>query len=307
MDLVFDLTIFQATIIAIALPFVALCLFFLIIPRLRNRSGSRLMRYLSYLITPPRLGSEISQSPEDDAEQKTVVSSRADKIRLFFYYLGIVLFLTCFMIGEFYEVMIDLLLPVSQGSTGETRIVTMVIFQSPFRVEWLGSLPWMGVNTYHETWSWIFFTAAFTDNPNFLGTLIATLTLLSIGVGLVFLAPLAIKRIRQSFLPSMFFFLTGMTIFSKAATSCFAYAIALAFGNVELEYVTLAATGSMITGLSNVIIVIFPIVLTMFALFIVIGRRLWRVHYTDSKSRTWFMVYLTLSFWLGVVLTIMVV
>lgn len=307
MDLVFDLTIFQATIIAIALPFIALSLFILITPRLRNGSGSRLRRSLSYLITPPRLESEISQSPEDYSEQKSLVSSRADKVKLFFYYLGVLLFLTSFMIGEFYEVMIDLLIPVAQSGTDETRIALMVIFQSPFSAQWLGSLPWIGVNTYHETWSWIFFTAAFTDNPTFLGSLISTLTLLSIGVGLVFLAPLAIKRIRYSFLPSMFFFLTGMTIFTKAATSCFAYAIALAFGNVELEYITLTATGSMISDLSTVIVVIFPIVIAMFALFIVLGRRLWQVHYADSKSRSWFMVYLTLSFWLGVALTIMVV
>jgi hypothetical protein len=235
------------------------------------------------------------------------VSSRADKVRLFFYYLGVVLFLTSFMIGEFYEVMIDLLLPVSQGSTGEMRVALMVSFQSPFSAEWLGSLPWMGVNTYHETWSWIFFTAAFTDNPNFLGSLIGTLTLISIGVGLVFLAPLAIKRIRHSFLPSMFFFMTGMTIFAKAAISWFAYSIALFFGSVELEYITLGATGDMIPGLSNVIAFGFPTVLAMFALFIVLGRKLWRVHYADSKSRTWFLVYIALSFWLGLAITIMVV
>ena len=307
MDITFDLTIFQATIIAIVLPFAALCLFILIIPRLRNGSGSRLRRYLSYLITPPRLGSEISQSPEDDTKLKLVVSSRADKVRLFFYYLGVVLFLTSFMIGEFYEVMIDLLLPVTQGSTGETRIALMVIFQSPFSAEWLGSLPWMGVNTYHETWSWVFFTAAFTDNPSFLSTVIIFLTQISIGVGLVFLAPLAIKRIRHSFLPSMFFFMTGMTIFTKAAISWFAYGIALAFGNAELEYITLGATGDMIPGLSNVIAIGFPIVLAMFTFFIVIGRKLWQVHYADSKSRTWFLVYIALSFWLGLALTIMLV
>jgi hypothetical protein len=269
-------------------------------------SGSKSRRYLSFLITPPRIGSGISEFPKTDAKQISKTSWRNDKVKLYFYYLGIVLFLVSFTISEFYEVMIDLLLPVSQGSTGEMRVALSVMFESVFSAGWIGSLPWMGVITYHETWSWIFFTAAFTDNPDFLGTVIGFQTLISIGVGLIFLVPLFIKRIRHSFFPSMFFFITGMTIFTKAATSSLAYAIALAFGNVELEYVTLTATGNMIPNLANVITVMFPSVLVMFAFFLIIGRKLWKVHYTDSRSRTWFMVYITLSFCLGFVLTILV-
>lgn len=294
MSIDFILSLEQAIVVAIALPIVALCLFFLVITWLSNGNGSRLRRYLSYLITPPRIDSDTS-------------TWRGDKIKLFFFYLGIILFLTSVVIGEFYEVMIDLILPVTQGNTGEMRIVISVIFQSPFRVEWLGSLPWMGVNTYHETWSWIFFTAAYTDNPVFLSTLIETLTLFSIAVGFVFLAPLAFKRIRQSFLPSMFFFTTGMTIFSKAAISWLGYGIALVFGNAELEYITLGATGDMIPGLINVIVVGIPIVLAMFIFFIALGRKLWQVHFDDSKSRTWFSLYITLIFWLGLAITIMLV
>jgi len=303
----FILDIVQASIIAIALPLVAASLSYVIIPRLKNCAGSKMRRYLSYLITPPSLGNDRTGSPEAGTDQRVSTSWRKDKVRLYFYYLGIALFLTSFMIGEFYEVMIDLLLPVSQGSTGEMRNVISLIFLSPFNVAWNGTLPWMGVITYHETWSWIFFTAAFTDNPNFLSLMIEFMTLISIGVGLVFLAPLAIKRIRQSFIPSLFFFMTGMSIFTKAAISWFAYAIALAFGNVELEYVTLTATASMIPNLSTVIAIGFPIVLAMFALFILLGRKLWKLHYVDTKSRRGFMVYITLSFWLGLVLTILVV
>lgn len=294
MSIDFILSLEQATVVAITLPIVTICFFLLIIPWLRNGTGSKLRRYLSYLITPPSLGSGIS-------------TWRNDKVRLFFYYLGIILFITCFTIGEFYEVMIDLILPVNQGSTGEIRIVTSVIFQSPFSAGWIGSLPWVGVNIYHETWNWIFLTAAYTDNPVFLSTVIEILTLLSIGVSLVFLVPLAFKSIRQSFLPSMFFFMTGMSVFTKAAVSWLAYGIALVFGNVELEYMTHRATGDMIPGLSNVILVGVPIVLAMFSFFIILGRKLWQVHYVDSKSRTWFTLYIALSFWLGLVLTIVVV
>jgi hypothetical protein len=303
----FIFSIAQATAAAIVMPIVALCLFYIIIPKLRNGSGSKMRRYLSYLIIPPRIGVGETGTPADVKETKSAKAWRDDKVRLYFFYLGVVLFLVSFTIGEFYEVMFDLLLPVSQGSKGEMRIVTSVIFQSPFSMGWVGSLPWMGLITYHETWSWIFFTAAFTDNPIFLSSTIIVLTLISIGGGLVYLILLAIKRIRYSFLPSMFFFMTGMTIFTKAVVSWFAYGIALLYGNMELEYMALVATGNMIPGLSNVIAFGFPLALAMFALFILLGRKLWQVHYTDSKSMTWFLVYIALSFWLGFAITIMVV
>ncbi len=307
MSIDFIFTIFQANVVALVLPIITVVLFYLIIPRLRNWSGSRLRRYLSYLITPPRIRSEGSEHTDDDKEQKNAKSWRKDRVRLFFYYLGIFLFLSSFVIGEFYEVMFDLLLPVSQGTTGETRIVLSVMFESAFNAGWIGSLPWMGVNVYHETWSWIFFTAAFTDNPIFLSTVIYFQSQVSIVVGVVFLLPLSIKRIRHSFFPSMFFFTTGMTIFAKASMSCLAYAVALAFGNAELEYITLTANGSMIPGLSNVIAVLLPIVLVMLTFFLILGRKLWSVYYSDKRSSAWFMVYIVLSFCLGFAITILLV
>ncbi len=303
----FVFTIFQANVVAFVLPIITVVLFYLIIPRLRNGSGSRLRGYLSYLITPPRIGFEGSEYAEDDKEPKNAKSWRDDKVRLFFYYIGIILFLSSFVIGEFYEVMFDLLLPVSQGTTGETRVAISVMFESAFSAGWIGSLPWMGVNAYHETWSWIFFTAAFTDNPIFLSTVIYFLSQVSIVVGIVFLLPLSIKRIRHSFFPSMFFFTTGMTIFTKTSLSCLAYAVALAFGNAELDYITLTANGSMIPGLSNIIAVLLPIVLVMLTFFLILGRNLWRVYYSDKRSSAWFMVYIILSFCLGFAITMLLV
>jgi len=292
-----EVSVVLANIVALALPIVFLCLFLLLIPSLSDGSKSKARRYLSYLVNPPQLG---STSPND-------ISAKGDRVKLFFYYLGFVLFLTSFVIGEFYEVMLDLILPLTQGSTGEMRNVVSVIFQSPFNAGWFGALPWIGLNTYHETWNWIYFTAALTDNPAFLSQINQTLILFSAGVGVVFLIPLRIKRIRHSFLPSMFFFMTGMAIFSKAAISSLAYALALMIGGVELEYSTFVVTGSMIPNLANFIAVLFLIVLAMFGLFTFLGRRLWKVHYGDSRSRNWFTVYIAMSFWLVLVLTILVV
>jgi len=302
-----EFSISQATIIAISLPIVAMCLFILTIPWLRNGSGSKLRRYLSYFVSPPRIGSSKSEIPDADTEEKRSVLWREDKVRLFFFYLGIVLFLVSFMIGEFYEVMFDLMLPVNQGSTGEFRTVTSVIFQNPFNAGWMGALPWAGYVTYHETWNWIVFTAALTDNPDFLGSIVIVLLLISIGGGLAFLAPLAIKSIRHSFLPSMFFFTTGMTIFTKVVAGYFAEALALVLLNVQLRYMHVVVTADMIPYLGGLLVSGLLLMLGMFALFIVLGRKLWRVYYTDSKSMTGFMVYITLTFVLGLALTIIMV
>jgi len=302
-----EFTVSQATIIAIALPIIALCLFIIANPMLRNGTGSKLRRYLSYLVSPPQLDSSRAEVPVSEKEDKRPILWREDKVRLFFFYLGIVLFLVSFMIGEFYEVMFDLMLPVNQGSTGEFRTVTSVIFQSPFNAGWMGALPWTGYVTYHETWNWVFFTAAITDNPEFLGTIVIVLLLISIGAGLAFLAPLAIKSIRQSFLPAMFFFTTGMTIFTKVVAGYFAETLALVLLNVQLRYMDGVVTADMIPDIMGLLASGFLFMLGMFALFIVLGRKLWRVYYTDSKSMTGFMVYITLIFVLGLALTIIMV
>jgi len=306
-----EFTIDQAIIIAIALPIVAVCLISLVILCFRNGSGSMLRRYLSYLVSPPQIGSHSSVTPEDDKGQEHTARWREIKVKLFFFYLGTAIFLISITIGEFYEVIFDIILPVSQGSTEEMRILTSVIFQSPFSAGWTGSLPWYGqlplpsgLGTYHESWSWIFATAAFTDNPNFLGSVVTLLLLMSIGVGFVFLLPLAIKRIRHSFLPSMFFFMTGMVIFTKAAIGCMAQVLALAYGNSTIQYGLLVITGDMIPDLSQVLAIGIPIILALFALFTLLGWKLWQKHYTDMGSRRWFMLYVALSYWLGLALTI---
>ena len=290
----FEIGVSVAWVIAFILPIIAVCISVFFIPYLRNMSSGRGQRLRAFFITPPQMNS-------DDTPW------RKDKVRLYFYYLAVVLFLASFLIGEFYQVMFDLILPVTQGSTGEARVVTDVLFTSLFSAGWIGSLPWIGLVTYHETWSWILFTAAFTDNPGFLISVIPTLVGTSIAGGLAFFAPLAIRNIRQSFLPSMFFFTTGMAVFSKTTISCLAYACALMFGKVELVYFGITATGDMIPGLINVIAVTFALALAMFTLIVLLGRKLWTVYYTDSKSKTWFTVFITLSYWLSFVITMMVV
>jgi hypothetical protein len=294
-----------AVIIAIALPLIAFSLCILIIPSLRNSSGSRLRRYLSYLITPPMIGSLKSNKPDS--------LKRQIKVRLFFLYLGIAIFLISFMISEFYQAILDIMLPVTQGSTGAERIVSSVVFQSPFSAGWIGSLPWYGAlplpgifGTYHEPWRWIFATAAFTDNPYFMETMLTVMLLFSVISGIVFLLPLASKTIRHSFLPSIFFLMVSMILFSKSAIDAVAQTCSLLFFDGQVQMGLIVVTGDMIPNLIQGILYGIPILLAMFALFSLIGWKLWKEHYPDTQSRNWFMLFIALSFWGGLALTIFV-
>ena len=301
-----ELPIEIAALTAIVLPIIAVCFFILAIPWLKNGSSSRLRRYLSYTITPPRLGAESSTVDSETSEQKSISSMHDDRVKIYFYYLGIALFLISFILAEFYQVMLDASFPVNQSNTGEYRIVTKIVFQSLFNVGWVGSLPWFGVAAYHQTWNWILFTSAITDNPNFLASFVIAMTLFIIGVGIVFLAPLAIKSIRHSFVPAMFFFMTGMTIFTKAAVGYFAGALHLLYGTIEFDYTHIVATGSMIPNFTGVLTSCILLILPMFVFFVFLGRNLWRKFYDDSRSRNWFTVYIALSFWIGLLLTTVV-
>lgn len=301
----FEIGVDLATIIALALPLIAVISCILIIPSLRKSTGSKIRRYLSYLVTGPQIGSLITDDPD--------TLWRQIKIRLFFIYIGIAIFLISFMIGEFYQVIFDIVLPLTQGSTGVSRVVSSVVFQSPFSAGWVGSLPWYGAlplpgtfGTYHEPWRWIFGTAAFTDNPLFMDTMVTIMLIFSAIVGLVFLAPLASKTIRRSFLPSMFFFMTGMTVFTKAAIDALAQACALAFFGSRIEFGLIVITGDMVPNLVQGILTSIPIILAMFGLFLLIGWKLWKIHYQDIESRKWFMLFITLCFWIGLAITMFV-
>jgi len=295
-----ELSVDLASITAVVLPIIAVCFFIITIPWLKNGSGSKLRRYLSYAIRPPGASEENSDTHEGSA------ISPEDKNRLYFYYLGIALFLISFFIGEFYQVLIDLSLPVNQSTTGEYRSATTVVFQSLFNAGWIGSLPWFGVTDYHGTWAWIFFTAGITDNPGFLRGVLEILVIISLVVGCVFLAPLVIKSIRQSFVPSMFFFMTGMTIFTKTAVGYFAGALKLLYSSLEFQYTNIVVTSNMIPNYTWVLTSCVLMIVPMFALFVILGRKLWKVHYTDSRSRAWFTAYISLSFWIGLILMVVV-
>jgi hypothetical protein len=235
-------------------------------------------------------------------------------MRLGFVYLGIGLFLISFIIAEFYEVLLDIQLPVTQGSTGDERIVSSLVFQSPFIAGWIGSMPWygsfplpLGWGTYHESWDWIFFTAAVTDNPNFMGSVATLMLLMSFLVGSVFLAPLISKGLRKSFLSSLFFFVTGMAVLTKTTLGFLAQALVLFYGNAQLQIGALIVTGPMIPDLNEMVSWGLIFAVGLYILFSALGWKLWQQHYQDIKSRLWFLGFITVSYWLGLILMVLTV
>jgi hypothetical protein len=104
----------------------------------------------------------------------------------------------------------------------------------------------------------------------------------------------------------MFFFITGMTIFTKAAVGYFAGALKLLFTTLEFEYFSGGVNWEVVPNYTGVLTSGALLVLPMFLLYLLLGRRLWHVFYADSRSKTWFSVYITLSFWIGFIITMVV-
>ncbi|MFX1483313.1 MAG: hypothetical protein ACFFCP_09000 [Promethearchaeota archaeon] len=308
----FELSPEQAIIIAFAFPVILVSVFILLIPWFRMSTNSKLRRYLSYAVHSPEIGT-LDMNSAKNLKQGPSKLWREIKVRLFLIYTGLFIFLISFMISEFYEVIFDIMLPVNQGSTGEIRTLSSVVFQNLFSAGWVGSMPWYGgyplpsgLGTYHETWKWVFYTAAFTDNPYFLQTIILALLLVSIVVGFAFLTPLGIKSIRQSFTPSLFIYVLGMLISTKAIIGCLAQISSLVFGGAEIRYGVMTITGDMIPNIIDGVLFGFPIALGFFAFFLAIGWKLWKIHYSDKQSRKWFMGYVTLIYWMGLIIPMII-
>ena len=214
------------------------------------------------------------------------------------------------LIGEFYLLLIDVSLPVNQSSTGEIRIWESIILTSPFSGGWLGFFPWYGnfpmppknIGTFHEPWSWILFTSTFTDNPAFLDTVVWVVLLGTILSGILFLSPLFLGVIRRSFLPSMFFFFTGMMVTMKGLFSCFAQAFQLEFASDSITYGIYTVNESNFVNVTDLVmsflLPLFFIILGFFVFFALLGHKVWSYHYPDKHfSYNWFLLFITFIFW----------
>jgi hypothetical protein len=277
-----------------------------------NRRGvsGRLGRVVSFLMHAP--GSSAMES--DEPGQVTRESSSPSTVgRLAFTvqvaYLAIAIFLVSSLIGVFYYVMGDVAMEITQGSTGLARTVTSVIIQTPFHGGWMGSLPWYtlfplplaGVDTFHEPWSWILFTAFIGDNPDLFSNLGNELLLYNYAVALVFLVPLLIKPIRKSFVPSLFLLTTSMVTSTRVILGCLALALKVGYLGDTLQFGTFVVDGVQMTeAIPAVIGALLPWTLGLFAGYMCLGFLLSRVHFRQQRrSQYWFLAYLALSYWVG--------
>jgi len=285
----------------------------------RTSDSSKIYKtWLKFFITPFPI-EPLHEEFSDISEISKMKNKFTKQIsyRILFIYGGIFLFLLGNLIGEFYFIFTDISLPVTQGSSGETRIWSNIVFNSPFSGGWMGFFPWYGnfplppknLDSFHETWSWIFFTTTNTDNPAFLDTTVWVILLGSFLSGLLFLIPLVFSVIRKSFLPSIFFFSTGMLITMKSIFSCFSQSFRLELASGSITYGIQTITKENLVNITNLlesfILPLLFIMLIMFGFFILLGRKIWRHHYPNHKfSHYWFMLYITLSFWGSLVILI---
>ncbi|MHA2345451.1 MAG: hypothetical protein ACXACP_01905 [Candidatus Hodarchaeales archaeon] len=278
----------------------------------KANKSTKINKFLSKIfITPfpleplhPELHDEITLSETKNSFKKQL------SYRIILIYGGIILFLLSNFIGEFYFILTDISLPVTQGNTGDMRVWSRIVFNSPFRGGWMGFFPWYGdfplppinLDSFHETWTWIFFTATGTDNPAFLDTVVWLILLGSFVSGLLFLIPLLFGVIRKSFLPSMFFFFTGMLTLTRGLFTCFSQAFKLEFASGSVTYGIQTITKENLESVTDLfgsfVLPLLLVVLIFFVVFIHLGRKLWKQHYPNHQfSHNWFMFFITLSFW----------
>ena len=151
----------------------------------------------------------------------------------------------------------------------------------------------------HEPWQWIFHTAVFTDNPVFFDTKAGSMILLSLLFSAFFLLPMAFKSIRRSFVPSVFFLMTGMLVMMRGIFGFTALALGLEFGSAVLRTGAITSTGSHPHGI-GVLLFGIPVVLIMSVMFALLARELWRVHYSeDNFSSKWFVIFILLAYWIS--------
>jgi hypothetical protein len=294
--------------LVLAIPVIAICFVILFRPWLEKASDSKWRNYLSYLIRPLPIKSLKSQDAEG-----TSVSDRRQylkdqlTVRLVLVYGLLVVFIISSILGVFYYIASDALILGTQGSTGLSTRISSIVIATPFNGGWSGALPWYGsyptphysMDLLHEPWQWIFQTAIFTDNPVFFDTKAGSMILLSLLFSAFFLVPLALKSIRKSFVPSIFFLMTGMLVMMRGIFGFTAIAIGLEFGSAVLITGAITSTGSHPHGI-GVLQFGIPVILLMSITFVLLAQELWRVHYAEETfSSKWFVLFILLAYWIS--------
>jgi hypothetical protein len=296
-----------ANLLVFAIPALAIGLTIVIKVIVDRYPEKRGVRYLSHLAKPVTLEPlELDSSAVSTQSERRAHLTKQLGLRMVLVYLAIGLFLLSSVIGTFYYVMSDALMEVNQSSTGELRIISSISLLNPFQGGWIGTLPWYGgfplpprnFEVFHDPWSWILFTCNFVDNPYFFQTEVIVMQVITAIFGLAFLIPLAVKRIRQSFVASLFLFMTSMTTMTRVAFGLFTQSWRLDYAGEVITFGVLEIEGAEIVQTAGSITYGLSVILGLFIVFAVIGGKLWRSHYPDHRrSHYWFMLFVALCYW----------
>lgn len=86
--------------------------------------------------------------------------------------------------------------------------------------------------------------------------------------GLLILVPLLFRAIRKSFLPSMFFFFTGMLTLTRGMLTCLSQALKLEFGSDSITYGVQTITKKDLVPITNLLdSFVLPLFLILIILF----------------------------------------
>lgn len=306
----FEISNTYAPVLALLFPLIPLLLVAMITYLSKSRPSNRFVRYLSHLISSPKLKSSENPSELSQQERKALFK-RTLGIQIALVYVAIFMFIACNILAEFYNCWIDVIQPMQGGSTGELRTWSSIVIMNPFSSGWMGSLPWYdatwmfppaGLDIYHDVWGYVFFTGGITDNPElFIGFVLVKITL-GLLVGFLFSVPLFLRRIRESFFPSIFYLTTAMLVMTRSLFGCFAQAWKLQFGGDVLTYGLIQVTGEMTPFTGEVLMYLSPLIAIFYVLFMGIGWKLSGIQYPDSiLFRRWVMLFLSVVFWMSLV------
>jgi hypothetical protein len=303
-----ELSSLQATVLAILIPLLSIGLPVLLNHISKNGASGIVGKLCSYLTRPIPFESLAGESHAGmNSGEKRMFLTKQIVLRLIIVYVLLALFLLGSTIAIFYQIIIDLaMVIIDPGFVSKTW--TVIVIDSPFSGGWYGSLPWYGqrflppaeAEVFHETWSWIFFSAGITDDATFFRGATQLILIPTILLSLLFLLPLGIKSIRESFLPSLYLFNAGMLVSTRGIFGCFGQAWNLEFNNVYIQYGLRIVTGGQlqVTTEMAVISTLLVVILALYFVFLIIGGKLWRCHYHDHKrSYLLFMLHVTLSYW----------
>ncbi len=327
-----ELQVASSILLAILLPVFIITISFTIYYLARRNNESRTGKIAKFLTEPFQFkkilkNPDLKELPETQT-RKIIGKEIISRASLVYYIIGI--FLLCSFLGELYQVLADrtLLLIFTQiidGSAPPSSVWTHVVIESPFSSGFRGFQPWydmypnpiLEAQYFHRTWEWIFYSSGLYNNmfPNmqydFFGSSVNTLVftysgliiLFTLIIGAIFLLLLLFKNLRQSFLASLFFFEAGLIIGTKGVFSCFAEAWKIEVNGKLLQYGAHIISRATIAA-EWVILGLIPVIIGMYFLFLWIGKRIWRVHYSQTKaiSKKTFLIIVSINYFLALLI-----